>query len=77
MENISTTTNYNIFQIPWGEELPIGLENMRLLIQQTTWAKVQCAFIIRCSEIRSEGQAIVASRYAKQKKYESMEDYYD
>jgi hypothetical protein len=38
---------------------------------------VQRAFIIRFSEIRSEGQAIVASQYAKQKKYESMEDYYD
>jgi hypothetical protein len=42
-----------------------------------TWAKVQCAFIIQLSEIRSEGQAIAASRYAKRKKYESMEDYYD
>jgi hypothetical protein len=39
----------------------------------TTWAKVQCDFIIRFSEIRSEGQAIVALQYAKQKKYESME----
>jgi hypothetical protein len=43
----------------------------------TTWAKVQCAFMIRFSEIRNEGQAIAASRYAKQKKYELMEDYYD
>jgi hypothetical protein len=28
-------------------------------------------------EIPSEGQVVVASQYAKQKKYESMEDYYD
>jgi hypothetical protein len=42
-----------------------------------TWAKVQCAFIIQFNEIRNEGQAIATSRYAKQKKYESMEDYYD
>ncbi len=43
----------------------------------TTCAKVQRAFIIQFSEIRSEGQVIATSRYAKQKKYESMEDYYD
>ncbi len=42
-----------------------------------TWAEVQCAFIIRFNEIRNERQATIASRYAKQKKYESMEDYYD
>jgi hypothetical protein len=42
-----------------------------------TWAEVQCAFMIRFNEIRNEGQATVASRYAKQKKYELMEDYYD
>ncbi len=34
-------------------------------------------FIIRFSEIRSEGQVIVTLQYAKQKKYELMEDYYD
>ncbi len=43
----------------------------------TSWAKVQRAFIIWFSEIRSEGQATVASWYAKQKKYESTENYYD
>jgi hypothetical protein len=42
-----------------------------------TWAKVQRAFITRFNEIRSERQATIASWYAKQKKYESMEDYYD
>jgi len=34
MEKIQTATNYNIFQIPWGEELSTSLEDMRLLIQQ-------------------------------------------
>jgi hypothetical protein len=48
--------------------LPTGLENMRLFIQQQHG---------QFSEIRSEGQVIATSRYAKQKKYESMEDYYD
>ncbi len=67
MVNIQTATTYNIFQIPWGEELSIGLEDMRLLIQQLTWTKVQHAFIIQFSEIRSEGQAIAASWYAKWK----------
>jgi hypothetical protein len=42
-----------------------------------TWAKVQCAFIIRFSKIRSDRQAITTSLYSKQKKYEMMEDYYD
>jgi hypothetical protein len=42
-----------------------------------TWTKVQHAFIIQFSEIKNEGQVIVASRYAKQTKYESMEDYYN
>jgi hypothetical protein len=42
-----------------------------------TWAKVQRAFITQFNEIRSEGQTIATSRYAKQKKYESIEDYYD
>jgi len=34
MEKIQTVTNYNIFQIPRGEKLLIGLEDMGLLIQQ-------------------------------------------
>jgi len=34
MENIQIATNYNIFQIPWGEELSISLEDMTLPIQQ-------------------------------------------
>jgi len=29
------------------------------------------------NEISSEGQMVVALRYAKQKKYELVEDYYD
>jgi hypothetical protein len=43
----------------------------------TTWDEVQWAFISQFSEIRNEGQAIAALRYAKQKKYESVEHYYD
>jgi hypothetical protein len=38
---------------------------------------MQCDFIIRFNEIRSEGQAITTLRYVKQKKYESVEDYSD
>jgi hypothetical protein len=34
MENIQTATDHTIFQIPWGEELSTGLEDMRLFIQQ-------------------------------------------
>jgi hypothetical protein len=43
----------------------------------TTWTNVQCAFITQFSEIRSEGQVVTTLRYAKQKKYELVEDYYD
>jgi hypothetical protein len=43
----------------------------------TTWDEVHRAFISRLSEIHSKGQVAVALRYAKQKKYESIEDYYD
>ncbi len=43
----------------------------------TTWAKVQHAFITQFNEIRSEGQLVIALGYVKQKKYESIEDYYD
>ncbi len=42
-----------------------------------TWVKVQRAFIIRFSEIRNEGQIAATLQYVKQKKYESVEDYYD
>jgi hypothetical protein len=42
-----------------------------------TWAKAQRAFITRFNEIRNEGQATIASWHAKQKKHESIEDYYD
>jgi hypothetical protein len=43
----------------------------------TTWDKVQWAFINRFSEICNERQMATTLRYAKQKKYESIEDYYD
>jgi hypothetical protein len=43
----------------------------------TTCIEVQCAFITWFSEIKSEGQATITLQYAKQKKYELMEDYYD
>jgi hypothetical protein len=33
MEKIQIAINYNIFQIPWGGKLSIGLEDMKLLIQ--------------------------------------------
>jgi hypothetical protein len=39
--------------------------------------KVQHAFITRFNEIRSEGQAAITLQYARLKKYELMEDYYD
>jgi hypothetical protein len=52
-------TNYNIFQIPCGEELSIGLEDMKLLIQQQHGQRFNVPFTIQFSEIRSEGQAIV------------------
>jgi hypothetical protein len=42
-----------------------------------TWGEVQCAFINRFNEIRNEGQVATTLKYAKQKKYESVEDYYD
>jgi hypothetical protein len=38
---------------------------------------MQCVFIIRFSEIKTKRQAIAAIQYAKQKKYEPVEDYYD
>jgi hypothetical protein len=43
----------------------------------TIWDEVQWAFISRFSEVWSEGQAIAMLPYAKQKKYELIEDYYD
>jgi len=42
-----------------------------------TCIEVQCAFITRFSEIKNEVQATITLRYAKQKKFELMEDYYD
>jgi hypothetical protein len=33
MEKIQIATNYNIFQIPWGEKLSTSVKDMRLLIQ--------------------------------------------
>ncbi len=42
-----------------------------------TWDEIHRAFISRLNEIRSKGQAAVVLKYAKQKKYESREDYYD
>jgi hypothetical protein len=42
-----------------------------------TWGEVQCAFISRFSEIHSEEQAKATLKYTKQKKYESVEYYYD
>jgi hypothetical protein len=65
------------FQIPWREELPTSVENMKLFIQRQLGQRFNVPFIIRFSEIRSEGQVIVTLQYAKQKKYELMEDYYD
>ncbi len=44
---------------------------------KVTWAKVQRAFITRFNEIKSEGQIVVILQYAKQKKYELVEVYYD
>jgi hypothetical protein len=34
MEKIQIATNYNIFQVPLGEKLLTGLEDMRLFNQQ-------------------------------------------
>jgi hypothetical protein len=42
-----------------------------------TWGEVQWAFINRFREICNEGQVATTLRYAKQKKYESIENYYD
>jgi len=42
-----------------------------------TWGEVQQDFINRFSEIRSEGQMAATLKCAKQKKYESIKDYYD
>ncbi len=43
----------------------------------TIWDEVQRAFISQLNEIRNEGQAVASLRYAKQTKYEFIEDYYD
>jgi hypothetical protein len=43
----------------------------------TTWGEVQHFFISQFNEIHSEGQTTAILRYVKQKKYESIEDYYD
>ncbi len=43
----------------------------------TTWGELQHAFISWFSEIHNEGQATTTLKYAKQKKYEFVEDYYD
>ncbi len=45
-------TNYNIFQIPWGEELLTCLEDMKLLIQQQHGQRFNVPFIIQFSEIK-------------------------
>jgi len=42
-----------------------------------TWDEVHWAFINQFSENHSEGQASAALKYAKQMKYEFVEDYYD
>jgi hypothetical protein len=42
-----------------------------------TWGAVQCTFINRFNEIHNEGQAATTLKYAKQKKYEFVENYYD
>jgi hypothetical protein len=42
-----------------------------------TWHEVWQAFISQFSEIHSKGQVATTLKYAKQKNYESLEDYYD
>ncbi len=42
-----------------------------------TWGEVQRDFINWFSEIRNEGLTAATLRYAKQKKYEFIDDYYD
>jgi hypothetical protein len=76
MENIQIATNYN-FPNSLRGRITDWFGRYEIVHPTTTWAKVQRAFIIQFSEIRSEGQAIATSQYAKQNKYESMEDYYD
>ncbi len=43
----------------------------------TAWGEVWRAFISRFIEIHNEGQAVATLKYAKQKKYEYVEDYYN
>lgn len=43
----------------------------------TTWVEVQCVFITWFNEIKTKGQVPTTLRYVKQKKYETVEDYYD
>jgi hypothetical protein len=38
---------------------------------------VQCVFITWFNEIKTKGQVPTTLRYVKQKKYETVEDYYD
>jgi hypothetical protein len=42
-----------------------------------TWDEVHRTFISRFNENCSERQATTTMRYAKQKKYKFVEDYYD
>jgi hypothetical protein len=69
--------NYNTFQILLERELLdwfVRYETTRLA---TTWGEVQQAFISQFSEICSEGQVATTLRYANQKNYEFVKDYYD
>lgn len=43
----------------------------------TTWPTIQQAFILRFSEVYSEGQTITVIYNIKQKKHEIVENYYD
>jgi hypothetical protein len=56
--------------------LPIGLEDMKLLSNKDMGRGSTCLYN-SIKEIKIEGQAAIALRYAKQKKYQSVEDYYD
>jgi len=56
--------------------LPTGLEDMKLLSNKDMGRGSTCLYN-SIKEIKFEGQATIVLRYAKQKKYESVEDCYD
>jgi hypothetical protein len=57
--------------------LPTSLLNMKLHVEQQHGIKYNEHSLHNLVKFASEWQVVITLRYAKLKKYESVEDYYD